>query len=108
MSGGTKTAYYLYDFAVSKTETTVKVIRKSQLHAQNSDKECNQWFFSYRRPILTYFYSDNFIAGLDFNSSGETVATIDKYGICLISDINTNDYIFHLDLNMSSKFGMFF
>ena len=42
---------------------------------------------------------ENVITGLDFHPSGEIVATIDRYGICLISDINTNTYQFHLDMN---------
>lgn len=26
------------------------------------------------------------------------MATIDQYGVCLVSDTNTDNYIFHLDL----------
>ena len=40
----------------------------------------------------------NFIAGLDFHPSGEIVAAIDRYGVCLISDINTSTYRFYLDM----------
>ena len=46
---------------------------------------------------------DNAISGLDFNPLGTLTASIDKYGVCLISDINTNDYSFHLQ--MGSSFG---
>ena len=42
---------------------------------------------------------DNAISGLDFNSLGTFVASIDQYGVCLISDINTNDYSFHLQMS---------
>ena len=38
----------------------------------------------------------NFIADLDFDPRGELVATLDRYGVCLISDIDTNNYKFHL------------
>ena len=38
------------------------------------------------------------MSGLDFNPTGEHVATIDKEGVCLISDVNKNDYSFHLRL----------
>lgn len=40
----------------------------------------------------------NWIAGLDFNPSGERVATIDCYGVCLLSDVDTNNYGFHLGI----------
>ena len=33
----------------------------------------------------------NMISGLDFNPTGEYVATIDEGGVCLISDVNKND-----------------
>ena len=36
------------------------------------------------------------ITGLDFNPTGEYVATIDDKGVCLVSDVNKNDYSFHL------------
>lgn len=39
---------------------------------------------------------DNAIAGLDFNPNGELVATIDSYGVCMISDVNTDNCNFHL------------
>ena len=45
---------------------------------------------------------DNAISGLDFNPLGTMTASIDFSGVCLISDINTNDYSFHLQ--MSSGF----
>ena len=31
------------------------------------------------------------ITGLDFNPTGEYVATIDEKGVCLISDVTTNN-----------------
>ncbi len=41
---------------------------------------------------------DNFVAGFDFNPAGESIATIDNYGVCLISDVNTNNYGFELQV----------
>ena len=35
------------------------------------------------------------ISGLDFNPTGEYVATIDEGGVCLISDVTTANYGFH-------------
>lgn len=52
-----------------------------------------------------YLNLENCISGMDFNPAGELVATIDLYGVCLISDINTNKYGFHTVMNMSSEFG---
>ena len=62
-------------------------------------------FISHSQPILISLYLDNFIAGLDFNPTGETVATIDKYGVCLISDVNTDSYHFHLNMEMKNQYG---
>ena len=59
-------------------------------------------FISHRRLILIYFYLVNFIAGLDFNPNGEIAATIDTYGVCLISNVNTDSYRFHLAMEMKN------
>ncbi len=45
----------------------------------------------------------NFVAGFDFNPAGESIATIDACGACLISDVNTDNYGFHLQV--ASKAG---
>ncbi len=45
----------------------------------------------------------NCITGFDFNPAGDSIAIIDAYGMCLISDVNTNNYGFHLQLG--SEFG---
>ena len=50
-------------------------------------------------------YLDNAITGLDFNPSGTLTASIDHHGVCLVSDINTNDYSFHF--KMGTKPGNF-
>ena len=45
------------------------------------------------------------VSGLDFNPTGEYVATIDWEDVCLISDVNTNNYRFHKELGgYSGKF----
>ena len=43
-------------------------------------------------------YQENSISSLDFNRSGEFVATIDCFGKCLVADVNTDSYYYHLDL----------
>ena len=42
---------------------------------------------------------EDVITGLDFNSTGEYVATIDGTGVCLISNVTTVNYIFHKQYN---------
>ena len=41
---------------------------------------------------------DDMISGLDFNPTGEYVATIDWRGVCLISDVTTVNYRFYMEL----------
>lgn len=38
----------------------------------------------------------NIITDLDFDQIGEKVATIDKNGVVLLSEIDTDNYCFHL------------
>ena len=49
-----------------------------------------------------HLHLDNCISGIDFNPSGELVATIDCSGVCLIPDMNTSNYRFHI--NMSADY----
>mgnify|MGYP000868791186 FL=1 len=55
--------------------------------------------------IFPCFNLENFIVGLDFNPPGELVATFDRYGVCLISDVNNNSYSFHTDMKMNDLRG---
>ena len=59
-------------------------------------------FISHSQPILICLYLGSFIVGLDFNPTGETVATIDNYGVCLISDVNTDSCRFHMNMEMKA------
>ena len=47
---------------------------------------------------LIYLHAGDIITNLDFNPSGETAATIGRRGTCLISDVNADEYRFHLNL----------
>lgn len=38
----------------------------------------------------------NTVTGFDFDPTGEIAATIDSNGVCLISNVNTDNYNFHL------------
>mgnify|MGYP003878846771 CR=1 FL=1 len=49
-------------------------------------------------------YQDNYITSIDFNPNGETVATFDKYGKCLIADLNTDSYHSHMDLKSGKSY----
>ena len=44
------------------------------------------------------FCLGNAISGLDFNLAGTLIASIDHSSVCLISDINTNDYNSHFKM----------
>ena len=44
------------------------------------------------------------ITGLDFNPTGEYMATIDDGGACLISAVTKNDYSFHLQIPSRRNF----
>lgn len=95
-------AYHLFsiDANPSNVNTIVKLNRKSKWHSQYSPKMGNL-------KINCSGYNDclgNSITGLDFNPMGEHIATIDEYGVCLISDVNTAGYSFHLGLKMSDSF----
>ena len=46
----------------------------------------------------------NHITGLDFAPNGETMATMDYYGTCLISDVNTDKHRFHINMEMENDF----
>lgn len=44
----------------------------------------------------------NQMSGLDFNPTGELVATMDIHGTCLVADINIDSYRSHLDAGRQS------
>ena len=52
-----------------------------------------------------YFSLGNVVSGLDFDPSGDSIATTDGYGNCLISNVDTNHCTFHLKLTESSYWG---
>ena len=53
-------------------------------------------------------YQDNSICGLDFNLLGTLTASIDEYGVCLISDINTNNSSYYLKMDTQESNLLFF
>ena len=86
------------------------MILSSSIEIQNGTlnivlKKVIKKFISHCRPILIYLCLENAIAGLDFNPNGEIAATLDLYGVCLISDVNTDSYRFHLNLEMKNSDG---
>ena len=48
--------------------------------------------------MTTILCLDNAISGLDFNPLGTLIASIDCSGVCLISDVNTDEYSFHFEM----------
>ena len=77
-----KIAYHLFhiDVNASKSESIVKLSRKSKWSSRHT-RDCDD--------------NGGIITGIDFNPTGEYVATIDESGICLISSVDTNSYICH-------------
>ena len=48
----------------------------------------------------------NWISGLDFDPTGKSIAALDQYGTCIISDVNTNCCNLFLDLARKGIFNM--
>lgn len=57
--------------------------------------------------FFNYLVDNNWIAGMDFDPSGESIATIDSHGMCLISDVTTNHCNFNLKIGFLSKGELF-
>lgn len=51
------------------------------------------------------FFLSNRVTGLDFDPSGETVATLSSMGDCIVSDLNTDYSTFCLKMNMTNPRG---
>ena len=86
-----KISYHLFDVDsnATKTKDIVKLTRKSKWHSQHSKHQS--------RSSSNLLYSlESVVNGLDFNPTGEYVAIIDEEGVCLISDVDKNNYSFHL------------
>ena len=65
------------------------------------DINCSHYWsihHTYQKLIYREIYLGDMITGLDFNPAGESVATIDDSGVCLISDVNTGNYSYHLKI----------
>ena len=96
-----KITYHLFsvDPNASNSKDIIKLNQKSKWRAQIRTQEGNQSFLFITlhcqqiNPCL-----DNFIRAFDFNPTGESIATIDNYGGCLISDVNTSNYGFHMKI----------
>lgn len=54
---------------------------------------------------LKTFSLENVVTGLDFHPDGEMIATIDRYGMCLISEVNTSKCNFHMNMNINGEAG---
>lgn len=46
------------------------------------------------------YWLGNYIPGFDFDQNGEIMGSVDQYGICLLSDVNTNNSI--IDVNLGT------
>ena len=51
---------------------------------------------------MILLHIDNFISGLDLNPLGTLMASIDRYGVCLISDVITNRSRYHKETSFDN------
>ena len=96
-----ETAYHLFniDANAPKAGDIVKLYRKSKWHSQHSNATCN-WL------IECIFDTDCKITGLDFNPTGEYVATIDENNHLLNTLGNLNLYsslVYEILLELQNK-----
>ena len=86
-------SYHLFnvDSNASKTKDIVKLIRKTKWHSQHGNHQ------SYIDTSNLLYSLEEVITGLDFNPTGEYVATMDQ-SVCLISDVTTNSSTFHKNI----------
>ena len=87
-SGGKKIGYRLHniDYSGQKGGYSVHLLRRSKWPAQ--------YYTTPKYPS----YHDNYITSLDFNPSGELIATTDLLNKCLIADVNTASHIYRLHM----------
>lgn len=95
-----KTGYHLFsiDPGNPKTDEIVKLCQKSKWSSQYDTSDSN-FIASVSVDLNVYYFKlDNCISSFDFDPQGDSIATIDRYSICLISNVNTHNYGFHLKL----------
>lgn len=122
ISIGQAVAYHLFKIGsnTSPVEDTAQLYRKSKWHPQfhpSNSKFLFLWcnfvpffFFLLWKKENSFWITieiENHITTLDFDPNGEVIATIDSFGVCLLSDITTNEYKFHLKVHMNKKQGNF-
>ncbi len=110
---GQEIAYHLFtiDTSASNAGGIVKLNRKSKWHSQYNPQKGRRSLFSrylsfrYIQYLLKTLHLDNFVVGFDFNTAGDSIATIDHFGVCFISDVNTNNYGFYLQVGNENSDG---
>lgn len=96
-----KIAYHLYNIefiSAQKSGYSGKLLRKSKWHSQYGTSLGNLFIFPAIHLLL-----DNYISSFDFNHSGETAATLDCSGVCLLSDVGTNNCNYHLNVDRGKR-----
>lgn len=112
-----KIEYHLFSIQSGnqKDNHTLKLLRKARWHPKHLDEFSNFTNFviiltdilktresflifndDYSYSLLSPNTLDVAVVSLDFNTNGEVVATLDKAGSCLISDINTHSCNFSI------------
>lgn len=92
---GGKIAYHLWNlgYSVQKNNYSVTLLKKPKWHSQHSNNTCISLISS--ADSLIFLHIDNYVAGIDFHPNGELVATIDMNGVCLVTDVSSNEYRYH-------------
>lgn len=88
-------AYHLFNIGYDShmNNSNINLLRKSKRNSQYLD--CNQMIFLIVNILWEYInISDEPINSLDFDPTGESIAFI-IHEACLISDINTDNTVFH-------------
>lgn len=103
----------------SESKFTTFLSPPSGKQARNFSKSCMNWLANESNFLFFSFFLsltlenlcflrislDNYISGLDFHPNGEIIATINRYSVCVISNVNTNEYCFHYSMGMDNGQG---
>ena len=101
-----KIAYHLWiiEYSGQRSNYDIKLLRKSRWPVQH---KVDTGIYNYSCSIYwSHIYlEENWISSFDFNPTGDTVATFGADTICSISDMNTDNCIYHQKLGERKSLG---
>ena len=91
-------------YAGKKSRYDVKLLKKAKWHSEYENRYTSKhsnWV------IVQAIRVENYLAGLDFDPTGEFAASLDCYGAFVISDMdtNTNNHSLHLKIKTNGSSG---